>query len=69
MRGYAEFPVDEHNHALAALRYLIVMIDAHRLSARRPADPAPPPPPEPGWRPPTDPRLSVRNEYLWHPLD
>ncbi len=44
---YAEIPVDEHNHALAALRYLIVMIDAHRLTGRRPADPAPPPPPAP----------------------
>ncbi len=66
---HAEIPVDEHNHALSALRYLIMMIDAHRLTGRRPADPAPPPPPEPGWRPPSHPWLSVRNEFLWHPLD
>jgi hypothetical protein len=38
----AEIPIDEHNHAMAALRYLIQMIDAHRL-AGRPAAPAPEP--------------------------
>jgi hypothetical protein len=35
-----ETPVDEHNHALAALRYLIARIDAHR-QVRAPL-PAPP---------------------------
>ncbi|MSQ97657.1 MAG: hypothetical protein EXR98_24335 [Gemmataceae bacterium] len=31
----AEVPVDEHNHALAALRYLIATIDRHKLAKRR----------------------------------
>ena len=65
---YAEIPVDEHNHALSALRYLIVMIDAHRQAGRREPDPAPPPPAEPGWGPPPDAWLTVRNEELWTPL-
>src|SRR5262249_18762537 len=30
--GDAETPVDEHNHALAALRYLICTIDEHELA-------------------------------------
>ena len=46
---HAEVPLDEHNHALAALRYLIAMIDARRM-AGRPASPdaaaAPKPPPQ-----------------------
>jgi hypothetical protein len=28
----AESPLDEHNHALAALRYLVSRLDAHRLA-------------------------------------
>jgi hypothetical protein len=31
----AEVPVDEHNHALAALRYLIATIDKHQLGRRQ----------------------------------
>jgi hypothetical protein len=31
----AEAPVDEHNHALAALRYLVAGMDAGRLLRRR----------------------------------
>src|SRR5205823_1782237 len=48
----AEIPVDEHNHALAALRYLLSKLDAGGL--RIPRDPvpdpnAPPPPKRPRW--------------------
>ena len=40
----AEQPVDEHNHALAALRYLVSRPDAHRMARERgaPAEEAPP---------------------------
>ena len=31
----AEVPVDEHNHALAALRYLIATLDRRRLGSRQ----------------------------------
>src|SRR5947209_8089531 len=32
---HAETPVDEHNHALAALRYLISRLDARRMARNR----------------------------------
>jgi hypothetical protein len=52
--GGAEAPVDRHNHALAALRYLISRLDEGRL-ARHPGLAAPTAPPdasdEPPWRP------------------
>jgi hypothetical protein len=53
-----EQPVDEHNHALAALRYLVSRLDARFLARlrRRPEAPA-----EPKTRPPDD-------EALWTPL-
>jgi hypothetical protein len=51
---HAEIPVDEYNHALAALRYLILMTDAHRPAGQRPA----PAQPKRRW-------LSVYNEFLW----
>jgi hypothetical protein len=48
---YAEVPVDEHNHALAALRYLIGVLDARHMAGRRtPAD-APDPSGEPVQKP------------------
>jgi len=31
---HAEVPVDEHNHAISALRYLLSMLDAHRMAGR-----------------------------------
>ena len=40
LRG--ENPVDEHNHALAALRYLVSRIDARTLAKYRRAEPRPP---------------------------
>jgi hypothetical protein len=55
----AEVPLDEYNHALAALRYLVSRLDARRMARTRPAGPppdgappaaAPPPPPsQPPW--------------------
>jgi hypothetical protein len=32
LRGSAETPLDEHNHALAALRYLISRLDERRMA-------------------------------------
>jgi hypothetical protein len=37
-----EIPMDEHNHALAALRYLIYGLDARRLASRSSESVAPP---------------------------
>lgn len=42
----SEAPVDEHNHALAALRYLIATLDAKRMAGAAPVKP-PAPPKEP----------------------
>ncbi len=44
----AEVPVDENNHALAALRYLVSRLDARRSAAVAPAI-QPPTQPEPSW--------------------
>jgi hypothetical protein len=57
----AEIPIDEHNHALAALRYLIATLD-DRHQIPRAAKPDAPKRPERPW-------LSVYNEFLWHPVD
>jgi hypothetical protein len=57
----AEIPIDEHNHALAALRYLIATIDERHMIPR-PAKPDAPKRPKRPW-------LSVYNEFLWHPID
>jgi hypothetical protein len=58
----AEIPLDEHNHALAALRYLIMGIDAR--GGPRPRGSSPPgTPPKP-----RRPWLRYDNEALWTPL-
>jgi len=64
----SETPIDEHNHALAALRYLITRLDARRMARIRkptpnadPTSPAPPPPSHPSRRK----YLSIHNENLW----
>jgi hypothetical protein len=58
----AETPLDEHNHALAALRYLIMGIDAR--GGPRPGGSSPPgTPPKP-----RRPWLRYDNEALWTPL-
>jgi hypothetical protein len=57
-----ENPVDEHNHALGALRYLISRLDAHRLGKLRDKPPAEEAPPEP-------PRHDgLDNPDLWTPI-
>jgi hypothetical protein len=54
-RGGSESPLDEHNHALAALRYLVTSLDWHHLArGRRPApfrEAVPAPGPSPLSRP------------------
>jgi hypothetical protein len=61
---HAEVPVDEHNHALAALRYLISRLDARQMARNRHgprgADPGDTPP-----RPAPRPWLRLDNEELW----
>jgi hypothetical protein len=58
----SEAPADEHNHALAALRYLITRLDASRLARPRvPPAPEAPPRPERPW-------VRLDNEALWTPI-
>ncbi len=40
--GRDESPLDEHNHALAALRYLISRLDERRMARRKPSLPPAP---------------------------
>jgi hypothetical protein len=56
-----EAPVDEHNHALAALRYLVSRLDTRHMAGSR-ADPEKPPPRK------RRPWLRLDNEALWTPL-
>jgi hypothetical protein len=75
-----ENPVDEHNHALAALRYLVSRLDAHRLargevvrlsggSVVDPNHPATQPPNHLTTQPPDRPkRLDIHDPRLWTPL-
>jgi hypothetical protein len=58
----AEVLIDEHNHALSALRYLIAMLDAHQLAGR--PHPRPEAPPPPRVSPNQDPDLWHREE-VW----
>jgi hypothetical protein len=52
-----ETPEDDHNHALAALRYLVARLDARQLALAEREVQAPERKPRP-W-------LSVTNEELW----
>jgi hypothetical protein len=52
-------PVDEHNHALAALRYLVSRLDERHMAGPRPGRPADGPPRKPR------PWLRLDNEALW----
>jgi hypothetical protein len=56
----SESPVDDHNHALAALRYLITRLDEHRLarSAEAPREPKEPKERKKPW-------LRLDNEAIW----
>jgi hypothetical protein len=63
----SEEPDSGHNHALDALRYLVMGIDGGR-PPRPPATLSPPPPPGSPPAPPPKPRdrwLHYRNEALW----
>jgi hypothetical protein len=66
-----ETPEDAHNHAPAALRYLISRLDERRQARRRGAPPETAPPPE-GTPQPAPPKrdrwLRYDNEALWTPL-
>jgi hypothetical protein len=62
----SESPIDEHNHALDALRYLISRLDEGFIARFRKKPSASPPPPPP---PPSRPWLSLTNESLWTILD
>jgi hypothetical protein len=69
-RAQSETPVDEHNHALSALRYLLSRIDARNFKRLckggdqpdRDVGPEPPPRPRRPW-------LRYDNEELWTPFD
>jgi hypothetical protein len=60
-RSESEVPVDEHNHALAALRYLIAQIDHDFMAKLRKKDKPPTSVPVPTDRP----WLRFDNEQLW----
>ncbi|HEV3255383.1 MAG TPA: hypothetical protein VG013_00755 [Gemmataceae bacterium] len=62
-----ETPVDDQNHALAALRYLISMLDARHMARLRKRSRQPDGTPEAQAQPKPQPRpwLSVFNEQLW----
>jgi hypothetical protein len=68
-RGDDGKPVDEHNHALDALRYLIVRLDRgflarfRRIGATEQSPPPENPPPKRNWW------MDWRNEALWDRLD
>jgi hypothetical protein len=79
-RGKSETPIDEHDHALDALRYLISRIDHRRMARIRksapltesPSEGEPPAetPAPPAAAPPAKRKwLSIYNEALWTRLD
>ena len=53
--------VDEHNHAISALRYLISKLDARGLKRKPDSDAAP----APSQQRKPDPWCNYRNEALW----
>ncbi len=61
--GHAEAPVDEHNHALAALRYLISRLDVRHMAGPRCGVEGESPTPRK-----KRPWLRLDNEELWTPL-
>ena len=70
--GHAEAAVDEQNHALTALRYMIAALDARYMARDRPAPRAPDAPPAAGQEPPPRgprPWLRYDNEELWTPYN
>jgi hypothetical protein len=70
--GDSETPVDQHNHALAALRYMVSDLDARYMARDRPGPRSPDSPPGTGEQPSRkDPRpwLRLDNEELWTPYN
>jgi hypothetical protein len=69
---HAEVPVDEHNHALAALRYLISRLDARQMARNRHGprgtDPSATDTGAEPTAPPKRPWLRLDNEELWTTL-
>jgi hypothetical protein len=67
--GKGEKPLNEHNHALDALRYLVNTLDARTLAGRRPRPTEPTDTPEP-IAPKAKPRpwLRMDNEAMWSPF-
>jgi hypothetical protein len=66
-----EVPVDEHNHALSALRYLVSRLDARHMAGRRGMRASDAPPGQTADQPPRPqprPWLRLDNEELWTPL-
>ena len=61
----AETPMDEHNHALAALRYLVSKLDARHMARRRTPRSAPDDAPPAG----QEQRSKRRAERSWLRLD
>ena len=59
----AEAPIDEHNHAISALRYLLSRIDARGLKKKREEEPAEKP--KPKETPGRDAWCNLENEALW----
>jgi hypothetical protein len=70
--GAGEAPLDEHNHALAALRYLICCLDQRKMARGRQGAAGPVPPTDPAQeappRPKAKPWLRPDNPFLWETL-
>jgi hypothetical protein len=64
----SETPVDDHNHALAALRYLVSKLDSHRMARVAKSTPTEETPSTQTAPVPVKPRkwLSVYNDFLWN---
>jgi hypothetical protein len=67
---HAEIPVDENNHALAALRYLIAGLDTRKMAGPRQRTAPPPPADDPleDHKKRADRWLRLSNDALWSPL-
>ena len=60
-----EAPIDDHNHALDALRYLVSRLDARKMARLRRKNPSAPEQPANQQQKPKRPWLSIYNEALW----
>ena len=60
-----EASIDDHNHALDALRYLVSRLDARKMARLRRKNPSAPEQPANQQQKPKRPWLSIYNEALW----